>query len=421
VGGELAFSLDEPAFSSDHFRMYDFKVKRCPRARPHDWTACPFAHPGEKAKRRDPRRYRYSGTACPDFRKTGVCRRGDACPYSHGVFECWLHPSRYRTQMCTDGPSCRRRVCFFAHYEHELRRAEEYPPLLNQQLHAGLVAEARALQQQQLAQALSGILGAGSVPSGLASSGPSANLEPLMSVQLLKTLQQQTPAALLGVATGADSSAPTTPTGMAGLSPNSVAASALQHDSSNLLLQLQLMQQQQAAGQALVAGALHTTLSDASQHSGSSPGGSPRMVAGGGIDADAARLGSPTMVPAADEASQLARLIQQQQAAAAATAAAAGSIDPALLAALQNLGLGAAAAAGVPEVRFEQARLQLGGRPAEIVVDCPRLCEAFAACGEGGTGKDLPPPSLLTPILPSSPPIACAGHRHCWLAGPPLD
>ena len=45
--------------------------------------------------------------------------------------------------MCTDGPSCRRRVCFFAHYEHELRRAEEYPPLLNQQLHAGLVAGAR--------------------------------------------------------------------------------------------------------------------------------------------------------------------------------------------------------------------------------------------------------------------------------------
>ena len=80
--------------------------------------------------------------APPPVAQTGVCRRGDACPYSHGVFECWLHPSRYRTQMCTDGPSCRRRVCFFAHYEHELRRAEEYPPLLNQQLHAGLVAGA---------------------------------------------------------------------------------------------------------------------------------------------------------------------------------------------------------------------------------------------------------------------------------------
>ena len=56
------------------------KVKRCPRARPHDWTQCPFAHPGEKAKRRDPRRYRYSGTACPEFRRV----RDDA------VFACLL-------------------------------------------------------------------------------------------------------------------------------------------------------------------------------------------------------------------------------------------------------------------------------------------------------------------------------------------
>jgi hypothetical protein len=39
--------------------------------------------------------------ACPLLinLQTGVCRRGDACPYSHGVFECWLHPSRYRTQV----------------------------------------------------------------------------------------------------------------------------------------------------------------------------------------------------------------------------------------------------------------------------------------------------------------------------------
>jgi len=47
------------------------QVKRCPRAKPHDWTQCPFAHPGEKAKRRDPRRYRYSGT--------GRCGRGGFC------------------------------------------------------------------------------------------------------------------------------------------------------------------------------------------------------------------------------------------------------------------------------------------------------------------------------------------------------
>ncbi|KAH6556608.1 hypothetical protein KP509_1Z168000 [Ceratopteris richardii] len=107
-------------YSCDDFRMYEFKVRKCVRGRSHDWTECPFAHPGEKARRRDPRRYRYSGTACPDFRK-GNCRRGEACEYSHGVFECWLHPSRYRTQPCKDGKSCRRRVCFFAHTPEQLR------------------------------------------------------------------------------------------------------------------------------------------------------------------------------------------------------------------------------------------------------------------------------------------------------------
>ncbi|KAH7299709.1 hypothetical protein KP509_24G025600 [Ceratopteris richardii] len=117
-------------YSSDDFRMYEFKVRKCVRGRSHDWTECPFAHPGEKARRRDPRRYNYSGTACPDFRK-GNCRRGDACEYSHGVFECWLHPTRYRTQPCKDGRSCRRRVCFFAHTRDQLRAVQtegESPP-----------------------------------------------------------------------------------------------------------------------------------------------------------------------------------------------------------------------------------------------------------------------------------------------------
>ncbi|KAF2283250.1 hypothetical protein GH714_043602 [Hevea brasiliensis] len=45
---------DLDPYSSDHFRMYEFKVRRCNRSRSHDWTDCPFAHPGEKARRRDP-------------------------------------------------------------------------------------------------------------------------------------------------------------------------------------------------------------------------------------------------------------------------------------------------------------------------------------------------------------------------------
>lgn len=107
-------------FSTDEFRMFSFKVRPCSRAYSHDWTECPFVHPGENARRRDPRKYHYSCVPCPDFRK-GACRRGDMCEYAHGVFECWLHPAQYRTRMCKDGTSCNRRVCFFAHTQEEMR------------------------------------------------------------------------------------------------------------------------------------------------------------------------------------------------------------------------------------------------------------------------------------------------------------
>ncbi|XVF35381.1 hypothetical protein REPUB_Repub18cG0140800 [Reevesia pubescens] len=119
--------LPVDAFSCDHFRMYEFKVRRCARGRSHDWTECPYAHPGEKARRRDPRKFHYSGTACPDFRK-GNCKKGDSCEFAHGVFECWLHPARYRTQPCKDGTSCKRRVCFFAHTPEQLRVLPQQSP-----------------------------------------------------------------------------------------------------------------------------------------------------------------------------------------------------------------------------------------------------------------------------------------------------
>lgn len=107
-------------YSTDEFRMFSFKVRPCSRAYSHDWTECPFVHPGENARRRDPRKYHYSCVPCPDFRK-GACRRGDMCEYAHGVFECWLHPAQYRTRLCKDGTGCARRVCFFAHMPEELR------------------------------------------------------------------------------------------------------------------------------------------------------------------------------------------------------------------------------------------------------------------------------------------------------------
>ncbi|XP_010253756.1 PREDICTED: zinc finger CCCH domain-containing protein 66-like [Nelumbo nucifera] len=107
-------------YGTDEFRMYTFKVKPCSRAYSHDWTECPFVHPGENARRRDPRKYHYSCVPCPEFRK-GNCRQGDSCEYAHGVFECWLHPAQYRTRLCKDETGCTRRVCFFAHKPEELR------------------------------------------------------------------------------------------------------------------------------------------------------------------------------------------------------------------------------------------------------------------------------------------------------------
>jgi len=107
-------------YGTDEFRMYSFKVKPCSRAYSHDWTECPFVHPGENARRRDPKKYTYSCVPCPEFRK-GSCVKGDGCEYAHGVFESWLHPAQYRTRLCKDETGCARKVCFFAHKVEELR------------------------------------------------------------------------------------------------------------------------------------------------------------------------------------------------------------------------------------------------------------------------------------------------------------
>lgn len=112
--------LSHPEYVNDDFRMFTFKVMKCPKRYVHDWRSCPFAHPTENARRRDPREVKYMPVPCPDY-KCGLCLMGDACTYSHGVYECWLHPAKYRTQLCKDGGQCRRPVCFFAHSVSELR------------------------------------------------------------------------------------------------------------------------------------------------------------------------------------------------------------------------------------------------------------------------------------------------------------
>ncbi|KAJ0564479.1 putative transcription factor C3H family [Helianthus annuus] len=112
--------INDGVYGTDEFRMYVFKVQPCSRAYSHDWTECPFVHPGENARRRDPRKYQYSCVPCLEFRK-GSCVKGDNCEYAHGVFESWLHPAQYRTRLCKDETGCARKVCFFAHKVEELR------------------------------------------------------------------------------------------------------------------------------------------------------------------------------------------------------------------------------------------------------------------------------------------------------------
>lgn len=59
---------------------------------------------------------------CPP--QTGTCAQGTSCPLAHSVFESWLHPSRFRTQLCCFGSSCKRRICFFGAW----RLLDESPP-----------------------------------------------------------------------------------------------------------------------------------------------------------------------------------------------------------------------------------------------------------------------------------------------------
>ncbi|WIA09439.1 hypothetical protein OEZ85_008843 [Tetradesmus obliquus] len=142
------------AHTSSHFFMYQYKVVLCPKRYSHDWGACPYAHEKEKARRRDPQTFQYSSCICPNASK-GECPNGLQCPYAHTLFEYWLHPARFRTQMCRSGTDCRRALCFFAHTAEELRSpgksgpCSELPPLPAAAAPGPLMGMQMQQQQQQ--------------------------------------------------------------------------------------------------------------------------------------------------------------------------------------------------------------------------------------------------------------------------------
>ena len=74
-----------------------------------------------------------TGRRCVAFLQLCLCRQVSPAP----------SPTLSRPffiQMCTDGTNCKRRVCFFAHTENELRKSEEDPMWLQQQVQAELAA-----------------------------------------------------------------------------------------------------------------------------------------------------------------------------------------------------------------------------------------------------------------------------------------
>ncbi|KAF8058893.1 zinc finger CCCH domain-containing protein 24 [Scenedesmus sp. PABB004] len=121
TGGPHHQRVPQAVYQSAEFIMYAHKILPCSKRYSHEWTTCPFAHPGEKAKRRDPRTHRYDCHMCPAIVKGEACELGASCPHSHHVFESWLHPMKFRTMLCKDGDDCHREVCFFAHGAEQLR------------------------------------------------------------------------------------------------------------------------------------------------------------------------------------------------------------------------------------------------------------------------------------------------------------
>lgn len=120
-------------YASDDFRINCYKILPCPQRSTHTWSLCPFAHANERLRRRP--LYRedrpgplYRADLCPAVRAHQECPMGRECGFAHNVFEHWLHPSMYRTRLCTSGAACTRAMCFFAHSRDELRVAAPSSP-----------------------------------------------------------------------------------------------------------------------------------------------------------------------------------------------------------------------------------------------------------------------------------------------------
>lgn len=102
--------LLRPEYCTDDFRMFSFKIECCPRlAEAHDWTLCPFQHPGGRAAAVNPVR---SGSCRRPRRRVNPCplprpplqarRRAGATPAASSTMACPAQTSaRCARQLAT--------------------------------------------------------------------------------------------------------------------------------------------------------------------------------------------------------------------------------------------------------------------------------------------------------------------------------
>lgn len=184
--------------ADDDVVMYRVKIVPCDKAYPHDFTTCPWLHPGERARRRDPRLVSYSSTLCPDVKKDKVCVRGASCPYSHNIFEYFLHPDRYRTRMCDFGERCTRKLCFFAHTAAQLRVTARSLAAQQAQANAGKGKASKGAAKQQQGGSSASTAGSNGSSGDLSSLSATTAYSPAAE-QLLLALCANDGAALSGL------------------------------------------------------------------------------------------------------------------------------------------------------------------------------------------------------------------------------
>jgi hypothetical protein len=403
--------LNAPEYSTDDFRMFQFKVARCSKRYVHDWRACPFAHPTENARRRDPRLVKYQPIPCPDY-KRGICLRGDSCSYSHGVYECWLHPAKYRTQLCKEGPNCRRPVCFFAHsvldlrqpshmFDHSAGGAEDMSTSV-----AAVLAQQAAQQQQQAAAAVAAAAAAGAAAAAaqqrLSSdaafqqrlSSDAAFQQRLSTEEMLNNMQDSR-ASVDGTAAPPQSGSPN------GSRQSSFSGSGSGHSRSG----------GSASGSPERSGSPNT------------PGQPGPLDGPAHRSLEAPPAGVPTGLPS-DAAAAMALLTQQQQAQAAvqaqAQAAAAlarlsmdnrGSLDAAAAA---RASLDAAAAAATTQAMLQHAGS--GGLPPRMSLDS-LLATRQAAAGGWVPGALPPQGATAAAALAAGPPSSLPLNEQPFPSG----